>query len=123
MDNLFSFLGKEPLITIFILFAYYQWVTFIIKKIEARSWFSAPYLKTMRWLFAILLFFAFLGGTLDELKHEFRLALLEPAGIFFYFLPYFIGSLLGLTIFTILFTYLVRLIAPLLKSIHDKTNN
>jgi hypothetical protein len=123
MEDLLSFLGKEPMITIFILFAYYQWVTFIIKKIEARSWFSAPYLKTMKWLFAILLFFAFLGGTLDDLKYEFRLALLEPAGLFFSFVPYFIGSLLGLTIFTILLTYLVRLITPILKSIHDKTNN
>ena len=123
MESLFSFLGKEPLITIFILCVYFGWVAIIINKIEARSWFSAPYLKTMKWLFAILLFFAFLGGTLDDLKNQFRIALLEPGGLFFTFLPFFIGSLLGLTIFIILLTYLVRLIAPILKSIYDKTNN
>ena len=123
MDNLFSFLGREPFISIFLLYALYAWIKFIVKKIEERDWFSDKYLKTMYWVFGLIILFAFLGGSLENLKYEFRLALQEPAGLFFSFLPFFIGSLIGATLITLFITYVVRLIIPFLKKIHDFTND
>ena len=69
-------------------------------------------------------FFAFLGGTLETLKYEFRLALQDsgPGGLWFGFIPFFIGTLIAGTAITILITYLVRLTIPFFKKIHEKAN-
>ena len=122
MDNLFAFLGKEPLITFFLLYAIYAWVKFIAKNIKKRNWFSEKYINTMYWVFAFVVFFAFLGGTLENLKYEFRLGLQDAGGLFFSFLPFFIGTVIAATAITILITYLVRLIIPFFKKIHEKAN-
>ena len=124
MDNLFAFLGKEPLITIFLLFATYAWVEFIAKNIKKRNWFSEKYINTMYWIFGFVFFFAFLGGTLETLEYEFRLALQDPGpgGLWFGFIPFFIGTLIAGTAITILITYLVRLTIPFFKKIHEKAN-
>jgi len=122
MDNLFSFLGKEPLITFFLLYALYAWVKFVAKNISKKNWFSEKYIKTMNWVFVFVFFFAFLGGALENLKNEFRLGLQNEAGLFFSFLPFFIGTVIAATAITILITYLVRLIIPFFKKIHEKAN-
>ena len=124
MYNLFAFLGKEPLITIFLVFATYAWVELIAKNIKKRNWFSEKYINTMYWIFGFVFFFAFLGGTLETLKYEFRLALQDPGagGLWFGFFPFFFGTLIAGTAITILITYLVRLTIPFLKKIHEKAN-
>jgi hypothetical protein len=122
LENLFLYLGKEPFISLFLLYALYTWTKFIANKIQEKDWFSDKYVKTMYWVFGFVFLFAFLGGTLQELKHEFRLGLQEPGDLFFNFLPFFFGTLIGATALAILITYLIRLVIPFLKKVHERAN-
>jgi hypothetical protein len=101
--------------------AYFGWVGIIVDFISKKDWFSSSFIRTYKWVIAICAFFAILGGSLEYAYREFIFAL-KKGSIALEFLPFFIGGIIGLMLFPLFLTYIVRLISPIFKKIHESAN-
>ena len=80
-----------------------------------NKWFSYSFIKTYKRVFVFIAFFAWLGGTADNLAIYYSRYASST------YIGELIGTLLGLVLLSFLLSYLVRLSIPLLKWIHNKT--
>ncbi len=109
------------LLQILLFVVYFGWIWKVIQVVSEKDWFSISFMKTYKWVIAIFAFFAILGGELERISYELILAI-EQGSVFRDFLPSFFGYILALMLLPLFFTYIVRIISPLFKYLHDKTN-
>ena len=95
----------------------------LVEYVKENEWFSEKFITTFIWVVSILGFFAVLGGVLKDNYDLFIASWGKDKYPIIDFFPYFIGSVLGLLISSLLITYLVRLIAPMFIFIHKSTND
>ena len=86
-----------------------EFIAFLTQK------FSKAFLKTYKYVFLFCATVTWLGGSAESIYLEFQQS--TPGGIGF-----LIGAIISIFLSPLLITYLIRLVLPFLKKVHDKAN-
>ena len=77
--------------------------------------FSKPFKETYKYVFLFWATATWVGGSAESIYLEFQQS--TPQGIGF-----LIGAIISLYLIPLLLTYLIRLVLPFFKKVHDKAN-
>ena len=122
MSSFFSFFNNDWVITIILTVVVVMGTMTMYQYVEEKNWFSDKFSYSMEWIGTIVFLIILYQGFFLELADEFREALQQTGGIALSFFPFFLGAMIGFFLITIFLTYIFRLIVPIFKYIHDKTN-
>ncbi len=124
MNSLFSFFNNvnDKVIEILLIIIFIGWANMIFQYIKKKNWFSDKFMNSAVWIGLIVFLATAAGGFFYDLRDEFRESIQYSGGMAFSFIPFFVGAMIGFVLITIFLTYVFRLIVPIFKYIHDKTN-
>ena len=94
----------------------------IFQYIKKKNWFSDKFTNSAVWIGLVVFLATAAGGFFYDLRDELRESIQYGGGMAFSFIPFFVGAMIGFVLITIFLTYVFRLIVPIFKYIHDKTN-
>ena len=77
--------------------------------------FSEPFKKTYKYIFLVWATATWLGGSAESIYTEFQQSTFQGIG-------FSIGAIISLFLMPLLLTYLIRLVLPFFKKVHDKAN-
>ena len=87
-----------------------EFIAFLTQK------FSKAFLKTYKYVFLFWAIATWVGGSADLMDVQFRNGTTAES------IGYAIGTVIGMLLVPLIFTYLIRLVLPFFKKVHDKAN-
>ena len=83
---------------------------------QAGKYFSKSFVQTYKYVFIFWVISTWLGGSAEAMDLQFRNGTLAES------IGYAIGIIISLLLVPLILTYLIRLVLPFFKKIHDKAN-